>query len=108
MPRRIRTHGVRQRRFPALVDELAAELKQNLHPAQPIIDEFHFPETNSVKVTVVWDAWKPLYDEDRTDVIMQAYEDAEGKGYADRLVLAAGYTVPEAAAYGILPYRVVP
>jgi len=107
MPR-IRT-GIEDRpRRPnvALADQLAEELKSGRSSGQPIIYEQQFP-TGKLRVTVVWDAWERLSLEERTDVILRAYDQAEGKGFRDRIALASGLTVPEAHAAGMLPVQII-
>jgi isocitrate lyase len=92
--------------FPDLVEELVNELKNNQEAGQPMIEEYHFPRTNAVRATVIWDKWVPVSDEDRAATIRQAYEVAEGKEFSDRILLASGLTMPEAYESGLLPYRV--
>lgn len=94
--------------FPELLDDLVDELKSHRDAGQPLIYEQHFPKTNAVRATVVWDKWAPLSDEDRSATILQAYERAEGKDFRDGIALSIGLTVPEAYASGLLPYQVTP
>lgn len=89
-----------------LVDRLADELKSNRPSGQPMIEEEEFP-TGKIRVNVIWDAWDRVPLEDRTATILQAYEQAEGRDYRDRIALASGLTVPEAHAAGMLPYQVI-
>ncbi len=93
-------------RFPHLVAELAGELNNAHEAGQPLIEEFVFPRTNAVRTTVIWDKWDPVPDEDRSAAILQAYEQAEGKAFRDRIALAIGLTVPEAFEAGLLPFRI--
>jgi len=93
-------------RFPALLAELMQELKSNHEAGQPIIVEQHFPRTNLISVTVIWDKWVPLSDEDRAATVRYAYEEVEGKEFRDRIALSIGLTVPEAYESGMLPYQV--
>jgi hypothetical protein len=90
-----------------LADRLADELKTNRESGQPLIDEQEYP-SGKVRVTVIWDAWDRLPLEDRTAVILRAYDLAEGRGYRDRIALASGLTVPEAHAAGMLPFQIIP
>jgi hypothetical protein len=46
--------------------------------------------------------------EERTAIILRAYEMAEGGEFRDRIALASGLTVPEAHAAGMLPYHLFP
>lgn len=95
-------------RHPGLTAELAAELRADRAAGQPRIEEQHFPTTSAIRVSVFWDRWAGLPDEDRSEVILQAYEQVEGKAYRDRIALAFGLTLPEAHESGLLPYRVLP
>jgi hypothetical protein len=94
--------------YAGLVKALEDELRNEREGGQPTIDELHFPETNAIRVTVIWDRWEGMPDEDRQAVILQAYENVEGKEFRDRIALAIGLTVPEAEESGLLPYAVVP
>jgi hypothetical protein len=93
-------------RFPELVSELANELKNSHESGQPIIEEQVFPKTNLIRVTVIWDKWDPVPDDERAALILQAYEQAEGKDFRDRIALTIGLTVPEACDMGLLPFQI--
>jgi hypothetical protein len=90
-----------------LVAELADELKNNRESGQPLIDEQYFP-TKAISVTVIWDKWASVPDEERSNTILQAYGQVEGKEFRDRIALAIGLTVPEAYESGLSPYQVMP
>jgi hypothetical protein len=96
----------RSPRFPDLLAQLAQELTQSRESGQPVIEEQVFPRTQAVRVTVLWDAWEGVPDEDRAATILQAYEQAEGKEFRDRIALAIGLTIPEAVEAGLLPFQV--
>jgi hypothetical protein len=96
-----------RRRGGDLVDLLAEELKNPQESGQPVIDEQDFP-TGKSRVNVLWDKWDRLPLEDRTAVIVQAYEVAEGPQSRERIALASGLTPPEAHAAGMLPFEVIP
>ncbi len=107
MPRKIHSPGtVTPRQHSQLVDELARELKTVRESGQPFIDEEHF-ETNAIRVVVLWDRWAEIPEDDRFDVIFNAYRTAEGETYANRIGLASGLTIPEAYASGMLPFQIV-
>jgi len=91
--------------FPHLLAELADELKNNREGGQPRIEEQYFPRTNAVRVSVIWDKWADLSDEERATLILQAYELVEGEEFRDRIALAIGLTTPEAYESGLLPYH---
>jgi hypothetical protein len=71
-----------------------------------VIHEQEFP-SGGIRATVIWDEWDHLPLEDRTSVILQAYERAEGRGYREKLALASGLTVPEAYSAGMLPFQII-
>src|SRR5512146_1657342 len=52
-------------------------------------------------VTVIWDAWATIPEEDRGGVILDAYEAALGPETTARVVLASGVTSEEAKTLGI-------
>lgn len=93
--------------YPGLVEELAVELKSEREAGQPRIEEQYFPKTNAIRVTVLWDKWLGLADDDRASTILQAYERMEGKDFRDRIALAIGLTFPEAYESGLLPYQIL-
>src|SRR5215212_2915019 len=86
-----------------LVDALVDELKSGREAGQPVIEEQYFPKTKAVRVSVIWDKWAPLSDEERSATILRAYEQVDKEIY-DRIALAIGLTVPEAYEAGLLPY----
>ncbi|HEV3341237.1 MAG TPA: hypothetical protein VG125_12795 [Pirellulales bacterium] len=89
-----------------LADQLAEELKSGRESGQPIIYEHEFP-SGKLRVTVIWDEWDRLPLEERTEVILRAYEQAEGRPFRERVALASGLTVPEAHAAGMLPVQII-
>jgi hypothetical protein len=95
-------------RFPSLVAELAEELRSSHECGQPRIEEETFPRTNAVRVSVIWDKWEAVSDEERANTILHAYEQVEGKEFRERIALAMGLTVPEAQETGMVPYQILP
>lgn len=107
MPRIIKGHeGELRAHYPDLVAELADELRTNRPFGQPVIREQRFPKTNAIRITVIWDEWEAVIDEDRVATILQAYADVEGDEFRERVALAIGLTVPEAHGAGLLPVQV--
>lgn len=90
-----------------LAEKLAAELKSDRDFGQPLVYEQVY-STKKSRVTVIWDLWAEASLEERTAIILKAYEAAEGGAARDKIALASGLTVPEAAAAGMLPYKVIP
>src|SRR5436190_14860935 len=91
-----------------LVARLADELRQDRAAGQPIIEELSLPKTGLLKVTVIWDRWESVRDEDRVRCIMQAYEQAQGTEAREQIALAVGVTFPEARDYRLVPFRIIP
>ena len=106
MPRIRRNPEQTQSRFPDLVTELVNELNNAREAGQPLIEEQVFPKTNAMRVTVIWDKWERISDEDRLAIILQAYEQIEGKAFRERIALAIGLTFPEACEAGMLPFQI--
>jgi hypothetical protein len=90
-----------------LAERLADELRNGREAGQPVIEEQEFP-SGKLRVTVIWDVWDRLPLEERTSIILRAYELAEDRGYRERIALASGLTVPEAYAAGMLSFQVIP
>src|SRR3954452_20831119 len=108
MPRKQRGVEEQPRRpIGDLAEQLADELKSNRPSGQPMIEEQLFP-SGTIRATVVWDKWDRIPLEDRTAVILRAYQLAEGCDYRDKIALASGLTVPEAHAAGMLPFQIIP
>src|SRR5947209_20236959 len=77
-----------------LVDRLVDELKSNRESGQPFIYEQAF-STGKVRVLVIWDDWKDLPLEQRTNIILSALEQSDGRDYRAKVALASGLTVPQ-------------
>jgi hypothetical protein len=86
---------------------LAEELRSARESGQPLAYEQEYP-TGNVRALVLWDEWDRKSLEERTAIILRAYELAEGREYRARITLASGLTFPEAYAAGMLPYQVLP
>ncbi len=48
-----------------------------------------------------------MSDEQRSDIILEAYRQAEGVEAANELTIATGATVQEAMSLGLLPFKIV-
>lgn len=108
MPIHKRSPAVDTAAIASLRDDLAKELENPQSTGQPIILEDHTPQTNSIRVHVIWDRWRECDRSLQSDVICDAYEKARGNDIRRQITLALGSTVPEAIAIGLLPYRIVP
>jgi hypothetical protein len=90
-----------------LAERLAAELKSNRDFGQPLVYEQEY-STKKSRVLVIWDEWADASLEERSAIILRAYETAEGAGAREKIALASGLTVTEATAAGMLPFQVFP
>jgi hypothetical protein len=108
MPRYIRTPRPPSPKNDKLVRKLAQELSADSGKLQPLILEEHLPATKSRHVHVIWDAWKDVPDEERGNVILDAYAQVEGEEAAEDVTIAEGATPQEALALGLLAYKVEP
>src|SRR5262249_55048613 len=108
MPRKTKPPGeTRLTRFPALARELAAELKASSAAGQPLIEEEEY-RTGAIRVQVIWDKWDHVPLEERSLIILRAYELAGEMEKKERITLVTGLTVPEAHASGLLPVQILP
>ncbi len=86
----------------ALLNRLAAEWQQPVPGAQqPIIIEEGGGQNQPVHLYVVWDDWAPLGSIERSEVIMDAYDQVRGRGGAANVTVAMGLTPIEAERLGI-------
>ena len=109
MPRHIIRPSPRSPKHDRFVKKLAQELRSpGTQPQRSLVLEEEVPATGSRHVHVVWDQWKKLSDEERTDVIIEAYSQAEGPPYAEQITIASGLTPAEALTLGFLPWHVKP
>lgn len=108
MPR-IRVDGLSVLTSPktGLAEKLATELKSSRDFGQPLVYEQEY-STKKSRVIVIWDEWPDASLEERSSVILKAYEIAEGAAGREKIALASGLTVPEAVAAGFLPFQVFP
>src|SRR5262245_32266398 len=56
---------------------------------------------NAVKLYVVWDAWKDLTQSQRSELIMDVYEELHGLQQSTRVTVAMGLTSIEAQRLGV-------
>jgi hypothetical protein len=90
-----------------LAKRLAEELKSSRDYGQPLVYEQEYA-TKKTRVSVIWDEWADASLEERSAIILRAYELAEGGNAREKVALASGMTVPEATAAGMLPFQVLP
>jgi hypothetical protein len=71
--------------------------------AQPIIVGEPPEPAPITRLFVIWDEWAALSQQDRSEIIMDAYVRAKGQAEAVRISVAMGLTAAEAARMGIAP-----
>jgi hypothetical protein len=108
MPRYIVKSECRHPQHDKFVKRLAQELTTASDAVQPLILEEHLPPNGSRRVYVIWNRWKGRELEERSQIIEDAYEQAEGEEAAAKVMIATGLTAQEALAFGLLPYKVEP
>lgn len=89
----------------SLVQQLSEHLQdENSLYAQPLIYEYKI-NADAVRVVVIWDQMRTISLEQRTDIILAAYETIVEP---PDIALASGLTVPEAINAGFLSFQVIP
>ncbi len=86
------------------VDLLQQRLTEEFsHPANEYAAPFINIErpSNSTHLLVVWDDWRNLSQQERSSLIMRAYEEAEGEAAAVGVSVAMGLTTSEAEGLGL-------
>jgi hypothetical protein len=68
-----------------------------------VIFEIPLEQQDRMDVLVVWDAWTDLRSEDRSSIILDAYQDQQ-----QAIAQALGVTYQEAIEQQVLPYAVLP
>lgn len=89
---------------PSYVDAIAQELRLMRPDGSadaPLIIEEQIRRSNRIHVTVIWDRWHNLAPEDRSRIIMDAYERVRGAGAVLTLSAALGFTHSEAQKLGV-------
>jgi hypothetical protein len=87
---------------PNLVLELKHCLEATRSVGQPLVYEYEL-QHQLVRVLVIWDKWRSSSLENRTAIILAAYQDQADQEVA----LASGLTIPEAVIAGFLPFRII-
>lgn len=79
----------------ALKDELIAAREEGPADAPEIVEEL-LPRSDYFHVSVVWDRWAAIDPRERSQIIMQAYQQARGFDEMRKITLALGLTHAEA------------
>jgi hypothetical protein len=86
-----------------LLDQLAKELKGETTANGLVIFEIPLQPTDKMDVLVVWEAWKDVPADIRSEIILDAYREKKSK-----ISQALGVTHQEAIEQHVLPYSVLP
>lgn len=89
---------------PAYVDAIAQELRlmrPDGSPDAPLIIEEQTRHSDRIHVTVIWDRWGSVAPEDRSRIILDAYERVRGASAILTLSAALGLTHAEAKKLGV-------
>ena len=85
-----------------LLNRLVDEWRQpDPKATQPIIVEESAGQSQPTHLYVIWDDWAPLGSIERSEVIMDAYEQVCGRPGAVNVTVAMGLTPAEADRLGI-------
>lgn len=88
-----------------LIQRLAAEWKDaNSTASQPIILEERNGAQRPVHVYVVWDEWSDLGGVERSEIVMEAFEQRYGREEVLNVTVAMGLTTAEAERLNI-PFK---
>ena len=89
---------------PSYVDAVAQELRQ-MRPdgsaSAPLIIEEQTRHSSRIHVTVIWDQWAAVAPEDRSRIILDAYERVRGPESILNLSAALGLTHADAKKLGV-------
>ncbi|MGI4789989.1 MAG: hypothetical protein ACRYFS_14205 [Janthinobacterium lividum] len=89
---------------PSYVNAIAQELRlmrDDGSPDAPMIIEEQMPYSDRIHVTVIWDRWAETAPEDRSRVILDAYERVRGSESILNLSAALGLTHADAKNLGV-------
>jgi len=92
------------RQYPDLAATLAEELRLQQPdgpPDAPLIIEEQMRFTDRIHVTVIWDLWAKIAFEDRSRIILDAYERVRGASAILTLSAALGLTHADAKKLGV-------
>jgi hypothetical protein len=87
----------------AMVSQLAKELGGEATEQGPVVFEIPLEGTEKIDALVVWEKWKDLPAQIRSEIILAAYREKK-----DQIAQALGVTYKEAIEQNLLPYGVVP
>lgn len=99
-----RTHP--NRATDKLVSALAERVKAPGGAEEPFVLQDRVPQTRTRHVVVIWNEWANVDRDERSRVILDAYDRAGVLGH-DSITSAMGLTTQEALDLGYLPYSII-
>ena len=87
-----RSEDFRQR----LLREWSGETQESSGPVIVETTDALRPQQAPTHLYVFWDAWRDLSQRERSEIIMDVYEDVRGLAYARNVTIAMGLTLEEA------------
>lgn len=88
----------------SLIERLRIEIESPKEFGQPLIEVRDFFKTGLKGIVVIWDSWQNHSPAERTATIIQAFEIAKGRDFADQIAFASGLTFLDAGEAGKLPF----
>jgi hypothetical protein len=88
-----------------LVEKLSTELNGTRFGGQPFVYINNVAQTGTLHVTVVWDEWRNVNMQERSQIILDAME-MHDPATTGHITIALGLAGDEALQLGILPYQV--
>jgi len=88
----------------SFVEDIARELREEKSegsPDAPLIIEEVVRNSRRIHVTVIWDRWAQVVPEERSRMILEAYEIVRGPGTFLTLTSALGLTHADAKKLGV-------
>lgn len=86
-----------------LVDVLAQEFRSPSVESKQLYFQIQpQPPLNRFHITVIWDRWKNQSHQERSEIILDAYEAWQGPGSAQSISVAMGLTQQEAERLGFI------
>ena len=86
---------------PDLEERLTQELTSPTEQGQPLVFEEPPAPAPVTRIVVVWDDWASLTQQERSEIIMRAYERTKGEQAVLKIAVAMGITATEAQRMGI-------
>lgn len=84
-----------------LKDLLVAEIRQPTTNEEPLILVEEQQANRTVHLYVIWESWAGISARERSEIVLDAYEEAKGGVEAARVTVSMGLTKAEAERLGL-------